>query len=133
MRYLNNAWSSGTDVLNRGVIDPVLREPFGQRVGVLAHERLVLLPQAVRHDRNLHAGLQILEARRLVIGEVDLGRVQHVEHDELVALISQGLHGVEHRCGLVVQIGNQHENTPPPEVLGHAEQRTRQGLPRGQA
>ena len=43
------------------------------------------LAERLGHDRNLLAALEVLEARRVLVAEVDLGRIEHVEHDQVVA------------------------------------------------
>ena len=66
------------------------------------------LTQRLRHHRHLLAGLQILEARRVLVAEVDLGRIEHVEHDQIVAEEPERPDRLENRVGLLVEIRNQH-------------------------
>ena len=49
----------------------------------------VLFRQRLRHDGNLLAALEVLERRRLVVVELDLRRVEHVEDDHVVAAEAQ--------------------------------------------
>src|SRR5438105_13090092 len=59
--------------VDQGIVDPVLCEPRGERENVFLDERAILLGERRRHHRNLLAGFEILEARRVVEVEVDLG------------------------------------------------------------
>src|SRR4051794_30947907 len=53
------------------VVDAVLRHPRRQRRDVLLDQPAILVGQRRRHHRNLLAGLEILETRRLVEVEFD--------------------------------------------------------------
>ena len=56
-----------------------------QRVDVLLDQRAVLLAERLGHDRHLLAALEVLEARRVLVVEVDLLRIEHVKDDQIVA------------------------------------------------
>ena len=68
-------------------------------VDVRLDQRAVLLGQRLGHDRHLLAALQILERRRLGEREVELRRVEHVKHDDVVAAEPQRPDRLEHRSG----------------------------------
>ena len=85
---------------------------------MVLHELAVLVAQLVGHHRHLPAGLDVLEADRVVVGEVDLGGVEDVEHDHVVAREAQGLDGVEHLLGLLVEVGDDGDDAGPLEELG---------------
>ena len=82
--------------------------------------------ERLRHDRTCSPALEILEARRVVVVEVDLLRVEDVEHDQVVAEEAQRLDRVEDRVGLVVEIGDEQQDAAALEVLGHLVQRRAQ-------
>ena len=56
-----------------------------QRLDVRLDQLAVLLGERLGHDRHLLAALEILEARRVAVREIDLRRVEHVEDDDVVA------------------------------------------------
>src|SRR5437773_2126237 len=99
------------------VVDAVLRKLRSERRGVLAYERSVLFGQRFRNDGNLLAALEILERRRVLVGEINLRRIEHVKDDQIVAQKPQRFDGLEHRIGFVVKIRNQRDDASPLEVL----------------
>src|ERR1700681_1913812 len=105
--------------VDQGVVDALLGEPGRERVDVILDHRPVLIPERLRHDRHLLGSLQILERRRLVVREVDLPGIEHVEHDELVAQEPERLDGLENLVRLVVEIRDEEQNAPPLEMFRH--------------
>ena len=59
------------------------------------------------HDRDLLAALEILEARRVRVAEVDLRRIEHVEHDQVVAEELERLDRVEDDVRVFVEIRDE--------------------------
>ena len=99
------------------VIDPHLREAGAQRLDVGPHQRPVFLAERLGNDRHLLARFQILERRRVGEAELELGGIQDVEHDDVVAAKPQRRHRLEHGVGVLVEIGDQHQDAPAAEVL----------------
>jgi hypothetical protein len=97
-----------------------------QRVDVRANHRAVFRRERFGHDRDLFAALEVLEAGRILVAEIDLRRIEDVEDDQVVAEEPERLDRFENRVGLLVEIRNQHENAAALEVLGHLVQRNRQ-------
>ena len=67
----------------------------------------VLFAQRLRHDGNLLAALEILEAGRIVEVELELRFVEHVKHDHLVAAEAQRADRLEDGVRLLVEIRDQ--------------------------
>ena len=65
----------------------------------------VLRREDLGHDRHFLTALEILEARRAVVGKVDLRRVEHVKDHEIVAEKSVRLQGLEERLWVLVTDG----------------------------
>ena len=84
---------------------------------MVLHELAVLVAQLVGHHRHLPSGLDVLEADRVVVGEVDLVGVEDVEHDHVVAREAQGLDRVEHLLRLLVEVGDDGDDAGPLEEL----------------
>src|SRR4029453_8075819 len=71
--------------IDNRVIDAIGREALLQPVDVRADERAILIRERLRHDWNLFSRLEILERRRRVEREIELRRIQHMEHDDVAA------------------------------------------------
>ena len=98
----------------------------------------VLLPHVVGHHRQSLAALEVLVAGGRIVGEVQLGRVQDLEHDHVAAPPSQQLHRAERGVRVLVEIGDEDGDAPPPARIGGLQQRPRElapasGAPAGRA
>ena len=72
-------------------------------------QRAVALAHGVRDHRDALAALEVLEGRRLVEGEVELGGVEDVEDHEVAAAMAEQRDRVEHRAGILVEVRDQHD------------------------
>ena len=73
----------------------MLRKLRRQRVDVRANQLAVLGGERIRDDRDLFAALEILEARGVLVTKIELGRIEHVKHDQVVARKPKRLDGLE--------------------------------------
>src|SRR5436190_10632583 len=112
--------------IQQGVVDAQLRELRSQRVAVFLDERAILFRERFGDDGDLLAAFEILERRRLVVAEVHFRRIEHVEHDPVVAAGAQRRDGLEHRLRVFVEVGDEDEEAAPREELGQLLHRRRQ-------
>src|SRR5581483_6377281 len=92
------------------VVDPMIRELRLQRVDVRRDQLAILPGERLRHDRDLLAALEILEARRIVVPEIELRGIEDVKDDQIVAEKLQRLDRVEDVVGLLVEVRDQHDD-----------------------
>ena len=78
----------------------------------------ILFGERVGDDRQLVAALDVLEGRWLEVGELDLGGIQHVEENYVVAAEPQRHYRAENLVGLGVEVGDDDNDAAPAEVLG---------------
>ncbi len=104
----------------------MLGEFRAERGDVLLHQRAVLIGERLGHDRNLLAALEVLEARRIVVPELNLRWIEHVEHHQVVPEKPQRLDRLEDDVGLLVKIRDEREHAAPLEVLRHLPDRPAQ-------
>src|SRR5688500_10973164 len=77
------------------VIDPMLGELRRERVRVIGDQLAILVAERLGNDGQLLPALEILETRRIVVPEVDLGGIEHVEDEELVSEEAERLDRLE--------------------------------------
>src|SRR4030095_16923000 len=113
------------------VVDTYLRKGLSEAFDVRVDERPVFLAEGLGHDGHLLARLEILERRRVDEPELELGGVEDVEHDDVVAPEPQRRHRLDHGLRIVVEIRDQYEDAAAPEVLRQLVERRLQvaGLP----
>ena len=104
----------------------MLRQARLQRLDVLLDHRPVLRAERLRHDRHLVGRLQVLERRRVVVLEIHFARVEHVEHDQVIAEKPQRFDRFEDVVRLVVEIRDEEQDAAALEVLGHLLERLAQ-------
>src|SRR5262249_29364845 len=106
----------------RRVDEPIVRagaaEQASELTNVCANERAVLVAKIVGDDGNALAGLEVLEARRAIEWELQLGGIEHVKGDQLVAAIAEEPERVEHARWLLIEIRDQDDDAATPIVLG---------------
>ena len=88
----------------------IIRQPFLSSAEEGADLVLVGPPQGVRLGQDLGQSLQSLEERRLAERELELGRVEDVEDDDLVAAVAEVLQPGDDPRHVVEQVG---EDRPP--------------------
>src|SRR5262245_1959960 len=69
--------------VEQDVIDARIGALRSERLDVIPNHLAVLLCKDVRDDRHLLAALEVLESRRIPVGELNLGGIQHVKDDEI--------------------------------------------------
>ena len=82
-----------------------IRQPFFSSSRNAADLGLVGAPQGVRLGQDLGQPLQALEQRRLAERELELGRVEHVEDDHLVAAVAEVLQAGDDPGRVVEEVG----------------------------
>ena len=97
---MNPTTSSGA----KRVIDANLRELLLQCVHVGAYERDVLLSHRFRHHGYLVAAFEVLEGGCIGKAEIELRRVEHMKHDQIIASKPQRGHGIDHGLGILVKV-----------------------------
>ncbi len=90
--------------IEQRVIDTNLRESLLQCVHVGAYERDVLLSHRFRHHGYLVAAFEVLEGGCIGKAEIELRRVQHVKHDQIIATKPQRGHSIDHGLRIFVEI-----------------------------
>jgi hypothetical protein len=85
---------------------------------VLAHHLAILIREDFRDDRHLFAALQVLEAGGVRVGKRNLGGIEHVEHDQIVAERAVRLERFHQVRRVLVEIGNQHDDGTAFEMFG---------------
>src|SRR5918999_4436990 len=90
---------------------------------MVTHESLVLFAQQARNDRNGLAGLHVLEVRWVVERELELRRIEHVQHDQVVAAVAETRYRSHHPLRLVVEIGDDYDDLAVARVLGDLPER----------
>ena len=82
-----------------------------------------------RLDQHLGQLLQPAEQRGLLEGEVQFGRVEHVQQDDLVPAVAEVLQSGHHRVDVVEQVAKHHDHAAFFEALGQfVEDRAAGGL-----
>ncbi len=61
--------------------------------------------------------LEVVKRHHLAKGKIDLGLIEDVKHDEVVALLLQRIHGRHHGAWLLIEIRDQRDHTAAPEDL----------------
>ena len=102
----------------RDVVDVDHLAPLLQLVQEVADLGLVGPPQGVRLGQDLGHPLQPLEQRRVAERELELGRVEDVEDDDLVAAVAEVLQAGEDPGDVVEQVGEDRHHAPLLEPLG---------------
>ena len=88
------------------------------RCRVRADHRAVLVPQVFRNHRNALPGLNVLEARGTVVGELELRGVEQMHRHEVVAAAAELRERVEDLARVLVEVGDHEQHAAPLELLG---------------
>ena len=101
-----------------------------ERADVRRDHLAVLRAQVVGNHGHPLAGLEVDEVRRVGERELDLGPVEQVEDDQVVAAPAHVRERLEHGVGFLVEVGDQQDDAPAAQRLGELAQRL---LERGRA
>ena len=106
--------------VQQGVVDAVVLESLLQRSEVRIHHRQIVVAQLSGNDRDLLLRFEILEARGLLEGKLQLVRIEDLKDDHVVAASAERADGPDHLVRVFVEVGDDDQDALTSEHLGDA-------------